>query len=164
MEKSLEKRIGKAARKARVSLGMTQEDAAEQINVSVEFYSRIERGTALPSLKTFLRMAVTFGVSTDKLLGLTENEAAQRLIMEFSTPPPDDPPELKRLVRKLRKTSVHRVRFVNTILNEMEKVSQKENDASPDDLDDLQHGLDMDEDEDRDASVQDLTTDQDDLE
>jgi transcriptional regulator with XRE-family HTH domain len=126
MDKPLEKSIGKAARKARASLGLTQEDAAEQVGVSVEFYSRIERGTALPSLKTFVRMAVAFGMSTDKLLGLSEDEDAQRLIKEFSPPQSDDSPDLRRLLRKLRQGSVHRVRFVNNLLNEVDKILEKE--------------------------------------
>jgi transcriptional regulator with XRE-family HTH domain len=126
MDKPLEKSIGKAARKARASLGLTQEDAAEQVGVSVEFYSRIERGSALPSLKTFVRMAVAFGMSTDKLLGLCEDEDAQRLIKEFAPPQSDDSPDLRRLLRRLRQGSVHRIRFVNNLLNEVDKILEKE--------------------------------------
>lgn len=117
------KDIGNAARKARVALGMTQEDAAEAIGVTVEFYSRIERGTALPSLKTLVRMAIAFRVSTDKLLGLTEDAQARKLLEELASTRPIDPPELRRLFRKLRATKMDKVRFVNVMLHELDKVS-----------------------------------------
>ena len=81
----LKKRIGNAARRARVSLGYTQEDAAEEIGVTVEYYARIERGTSLPSLRKFLRIAFAFGLSTDQMLGLTENAEAQRILEELAS-------------------------------------------------------------------------------
>ena len=117
------KDIGNAARKARVALGLTQEDAAEEIGVTVEFYSRIERGTSLPSLKTLVSMAMAFRVSTDKLLGLTEDEQAERLLREFAARQQrKDPPELRRLFRRLRHTAMDKVRFVTLMLHELEKM------------------------------------------
>ncbi len=121
--KALKKRIGTAARKARNSLGLTQEDAAEKIGVTVEFYSRIERGTALPSLTTFLRMALTFAMSTDALFGLNDEQDAPRVIKEYAAQEPDDPPELKRIIRRLRKATDKVLHFVNTLINELEKLS-----------------------------------------
>ncbi|MEM9491193.1 MAG: helix-turn-helix transcriptional regulator, partial [Myxococcota bacterium] len=63
MNRELAKSIGVAARQARKALHLTQEDAAERINVSSEFYARIERGTSLPSIITFARIVSTLGVS-----------------------------------------------------------------------------------------------------
>ena len=122
MKLSLAKRIGNAARKARVSLGMTQEDAAEKIGVTVEFYARIERGTALPGLKTFVSMAVVLKVSADEMIGLTANATAQRILEEFSAPEPEDPPELRRLLRRLRQASEEVVRYIHHTLKELEKL------------------------------------------
>ncbi|MCG8416468.1 MAG: helix-turn-helix domain-containing protein [Proteobacteria bacterium] len=126
MEKALTKTISKVARKARVALGLTQEGAAEKIGVSVEFYSRIERGRALPSLKTLIRIAVAFGVSTDKLLGIAEGDDVESAIEQYKAPQPDDPPELKRLFRRLRKSSKNTWRVAEIIVKELEKVPDKE--------------------------------------
>lgn len=62
--------IGRTARQARQALGLTQEEVAEKLGVSVEFCSRLERGVALPSLKTFVRLAEVLRVDRDTLLGL----------------------------------------------------------------------------------------------
>lgn len=125
MDKSLEKIIGKNARKARTALKMTQEEVAEQIGVTVEFYSRIERGAAAPSLDTLMRMATIFGVGADQLLGLAANETAQYLIKLYSVPPSEDPPELKRLIRRLRKLSPETIRATGGIVTIISQLSSK---------------------------------------
>lgn len=70
MDDHLAKTIGSAARSARLARGLTQEDAADIVGVSLEFYARIERGKTLPSVPTLLRLAAALGVSADVLLGL----------------------------------------------------------------------------------------------
>lgn len=121
-EELLKKTIGKAARRARVSLGLTQEDVAERIGVSIEFYSRIERGAALPGLETFIAIALALQVGTDKLLGLTEDEEAQRLIKEYSVPPPDDKPLVKRMIRRLRTAPDELIKAVIVLYSELENL------------------------------------------
>lgn len=122
MDKLLAKRIGKVARKARVALGLTQEDTAEKIGITVEFYSRIERGTALPSLSKLITMALIFGISTDKLIGLTEDEEAQRIIKKYTVPPPEEPPDVRRLKRQIAEAAIETRRVVALIINELEKL------------------------------------------
>jgi transcriptional regulator with XRE-family HTH domain len=68
--------IGRTARQARQALGLTQEQVAEKLGVSVEFCSRIERGIALPSLKTFVQLAQVLRVDANTLLGLEPANAA----------------------------------------------------------------------------------------
>jgi transcriptional regulator with XRE-family HTH domain len=70
--------IGKAMRQARHALGLTQEQVAEQLELSVEFCSRIERGVSLPSLKTFIRLAVVLQVDVNILLGFEPTHDATR--------------------------------------------------------------------------------------
>ena len=70
--------IGRAMRQARHALGLTQEQVAEKLELSVEFCSRIERGTSLPSLKTFVRLAEALQVDANTLLGLEHSTAATR--------------------------------------------------------------------------------------
>jgi transcriptional regulator with XRE-family HTH domain len=123
MEPQLAKSIGTAARTIRSSLGMTQREAAKRIGVSVEFYARIERGTALPSIRTFIRLSHVLGVSTDCLLGPSQpglTEQQQRLQAPACTPPHDSV-ELQRLTRLLRKLSPATLRMVLSIVEELQR-------------------------------------------
>lgn len=54
-----------ALRKAR---GMTQEEMAEALNISLEHLSKMERGKRNPSIDLLVAMACYFQVSTDYLL------------------------------------------------------------------------------------------------
>ena len=54
-----------ALRKAR---GMTQEEMAEALNISLEHLSKMERGKRKPSIDLIVAMACYFHVSTDYLL------------------------------------------------------------------------------------------------
>lgn len=135
--KSLNDILGKTVRKARIALGLTQEDAAEKIGISVEFYARIERGQALPSLKTFFVMAIVFQ-GADKLLGFTDNETAQRILKEWADKQPKDPPELRRLFRRLRREGLEKVPFVMSMLTELDnfiKAYMGEDDDEDEDVD-----------------------------
>lgn len=53
-------------RKARIARGMTQEEVAERIGLSLELYARMERGLFLPSAKMFKELYLLIGVSLDK--------------------------------------------------------------------------------------------------
>lgn len=136
MDKKLAKSIGTAARLARKSLELTQEDAAERLNVSVEFYARIERGNSLPSVPTFARIAATLGVSADTLLGQKPPES--------SAPPawlqpalPTEPPEIRRLLRMLRKATPATLRLVSLLLKEIEKHGSSESQERGNDDDEV---------------------------
>lgn len=52
----------------RKALGMTQEELAEALNVSLEHLSKMERGKRKPSIELIVTMACYFHVSTDYLL------------------------------------------------------------------------------------------------
>jgi len=130
MDKELAESIGTAARSARTSLKLTQEDAAERIGVSAEFYARIERGNALPSVPTLARISTSLGVSADNLLGrLTpsagdgeEQPAPLPALAQPPAPaPPTDGPELRRLARRLRKASPVTLRLVALLVKELER-------------------------------------------
>lgn len=134
MNKDLSKMIGRAARDARRALQLTQEDAAERINVSVEFYARIERGNSLPSIGTFARMVSALGVSADVLLGsrptIVQPVAGS---LTWSTTPPSDGPELRRLMRRLRKARPATLRLVNMLVKEIESPSASNDQINQDD-------------------------------
>ncbi len=61
--------IGKKIKKTRKSLGLSQEAAAELCGLSPSFYSNIERGIKVMSLKTFSSICQAFSLSADYLLG-----------------------------------------------------------------------------------------------
>lgn len=123
MDKALAQSIGNAAREARRSLQLTQEDAAERIGVSVEFYSRIERGAALPSLMTFVRMANVLNVSSDVMIGRSPSGDRQAPAVTSLLPSQrEERPEVRRVIRRLRHASPGTLRFVALLLKEMERV------------------------------------------
>ena len=60
--------IGKNLRATRSRMGLTQEQTAERVGITIEFYGRMERGQALPSLKTLVRMADIMKTTPNGLL------------------------------------------------------------------------------------------------
>ncbi|WP_428262771.1 helix-turn-helix transcriptional regulator [Haliangium sp.] len=121
MNEALAKTIGRAAREARKALALTQEDAAERIDVSLEFYARIERGKSLPSIGTFTRIVSALGVSADTLIdNRVVTGTAQGGSSAWAPAPPDDSPELRRLTRRLRKARPATLRLVTLLVKEME--------------------------------------------
>lgn len=125
MDRELAKSIGTAARIARTALGLTQQDAAERIGVSVEFYARIERGNALPSVPTLARISTALGVSADTLLGQAAvrepEQVARQQPSRLSASSPSDAPEIRRLVRRLRKATPATMRLVTLLIKELER-------------------------------------------
>jgi transcriptional regulator with XRE-family HTH domain len=122
MDKALAQSIGNAAREARRALQWTQEDAAERIGVSVEFYSRIERGAALPSLMTFVRMANVLNMSSDVMIGRGASGDRQAATASSLLPSQrEERAEVRRVVRRLRNASPGTLRFVALLLKEMER-------------------------------------------
>lgn len=117
MEDELAQSLGRAARAARKALSLTQEDVAERVDISTEFYARIERGHALPSVSTLARLAGALGLSIDALLARRGQKAAEpkRAWGE------DDRPELRRALRRLRRASPQTLRAVSALLRELER-------------------------------------------
>ena len=119
MNKELAKTIGAAARQARKHLQLTQEDVAERIDVSVEFYARIERGTSLPSILTFVRVVAALGISADLLLG--QQFAAPPAAASWMPISSADSADVRRVVRRIRKAKPSTLRLVNLLLKELER-------------------------------------------
>ena len=132
MNKELAQSIGNAARQARKALRLTQEDAAERINVSAEFYARIERGKSLPSIVTFARMVSALDVSADLMLGHQGTYRAMPAPASWTPTPPNDKPEVRRLLRRLRKAPSSTLRLVGLLLNELERAPASNDQALPD--------------------------------
>ena len=118
--RTLAKSIGNAARQARAALELTQEDAAERLGVSVDFYARIERGNSLPSVPTLARMVAVLGISADVLLGriaFTPGSAPAWI----TAASPTDAPEVRRVGRMLRRATPGALRLVAMLLRELDR-------------------------------------------
>jgi DNA-binding XRE family transcriptional regulator len=68
--KTLQRALASNVRDARKRMGWTQAEMADRIHVPVEVYGRIERGTLLPGLDTFVDICRVLGEMSDRLLGL----------------------------------------------------------------------------------------------
>ncbi|MEM9068325.1 MAG: helix-turn-helix transcriptional regulator [Myxococcota bacterium] len=71
---------------ARTRTGMTQRELAERARVSAEFVSRVERGVAVPSLETLLRLCDALGCTPNDLL-LPSADAARALYDRLRSSP-----------------------------------------------------------------------------
>ncbi|NTX05981.1 helix-turn-helix transcriptional regulator [Myxococcus sp. CA051A] len=123
MDTELASMLGAAARAARVRMGLTQADVAERIGMASEVYGRLERGHMLPSVQNLRRLCVVLNVPPHQLLGLGDDLAA---------PPPakdkagsksreDDTPEMRRLMRNLRKLSPVQLKLMNLVASAMQQ-------------------------------------------
>lgn len=66
-------------------LGLTQEELAEKMDVSIAFLSRIERGTSHPNLKRLSEFCKYLNVTEGFLLNGASSETEGYLKTEFDT-------------------------------------------------------------------------------
>lgn len=95
--------IGKRIKQLRIAKGFTQQELAEQANISTTHMSVIERGVKFPRLDTFIRIANALEVSADTLLiGQVENtsEASASELSELLSK--TSPEERARILNALR--------------------------------------------------------------
>lgn len=62
------KKLGQRIKEERKKLGLTQEQLAEDVNLSTNYISMIERGKRTATLDTIANLAIRFGVTIDYLL------------------------------------------------------------------------------------------------
>src|SRR5689334_751388 len=70
MNRLLATTIGTAAKRARLSAHLTQAQTAEALGVALEVYGRLERGSSLPRVSTFMRLCEVLHASPNVLLGI----------------------------------------------------------------------------------------------
>lgn len=76
--------IGERLKKARVEKNMTQEKPAEQLDVSIAFLSRIERGSSHINLKRLTQICEILGVSEGSILNGVSSNSNNYLTSEFN--------------------------------------------------------------------------------
>ncbi|NMO16376.1 helix-turn-helix domain-containing protein [Pyxidicoccus fallax] len=125
MDTELASMLGAASRAARVRMGLTQADVAERIGMASEVYGRLERGHMLPSVQNLRRLCVVLNVPPHELLGLGENLAAPPPAKDKAPGPvkvrEDDTPEMRRLMRNLRKLSPVQLKLMNLVASAMQQ-------------------------------------------
>ena len=110
---AIQRAISDALPPARKARGLTQQEIAELIDVSVEFYRRLERGRALPSIETLIAMADTLEISVDSMLP----DLRPKPIEHETTPAID------YIVQRCRedRTTMRLVKLVLTVFEQAEK-------------------------------------------
>ena len=64
--------IGESLKRFRTSLGLSQKRFADSLNLAYSLYQYYERDQTVPSAKVIIRIADTYDVSTDYLLGRSD--------------------------------------------------------------------------------------------
>lgn len=77
-------KIGQQIRKLRKAHGLSQEELAEKVNISITHMSHIETGNTKLSLPVFLDIAEALEVSTDDLLGQLEYDTSSKAFAEIA--------------------------------------------------------------------------------
>lgn len=67
---ALKRKLGANMRESRKKMGLTQAEMAVRVQMSLDTYGRMERGTLLPRLDTFVTICQVLGEMSDDLLGL----------------------------------------------------------------------------------------------
>ncbi len=63
----IDKRVGKRIKQRREELGMTQEQFAEKLNVSINYISTIERGASFPRYDKLIMILNALQTSADSI-------------------------------------------------------------------------------------------------
>lgn len=71
--------MGQRIRKRRIQLGITQDELARQMGVSLSFIGHLERGTRKASIDTLVALSNTLSISTDSLLAASINRSPDAL-------------------------------------------------------------------------------------
>ena len=93
--------IGSRIKAARVRAGLTQQEFAEKINLSVPFISRVERGSSHINLKRLSEFCSVLDVSEGSILNGVSNESYDYLLEEFNRILKNCSPEKQKLIYKI---------------------------------------------------------------
>jgi transcriptional regulator with XRE-family HTH domain len=68
-----EKRYGEELKRARASVGISQEDLADRADVHASYVSQLERGIKSPTLGVMLRLAGALGLPAGEMVRAAES-------------------------------------------------------------------------------------------
>lgn len=96
--------VGERLKKARLSKHLTQEKIAEQLDVSVAFLSRIERGSSQINLKRLNQLCAILDVSEGYILSGSSANSKSYLEEDFKELLDKCSPEKQKLIYNIAKT------------------------------------------------------------
>ena len=95
--------IGSRLKQARINAGLTQQELAEKINLSIAFISRIERGSSHINLKRLSEFCSILNVSEGYILNGVADSDENYLYDEFNDILKKCSPEKQKLIYKISK-------------------------------------------------------------
>ncbi len=98
--------IGERLKQARINKNLTQEKLAEQLDVSVAFLSRIERGSSFINLKRLNQICTILGVTEGEILNGASKNSNTYLNKDLSNLIKNCPPEKINLIYNIAKIIV----------------------------------------------------------
>ncbi len=113
--------FGEKIKDLRKERGATQKELAQALSITVSTLSHWECDYQEPSFKDLAMLANYFDVSTDYLLGITEDDSAPRLLTPVQSALPLDETELLKNYRALSYTGKARVSAYADLLREQEE-------------------------------------------
>jgi DNA-binding XRE family transcriptional regulator len=114
-KKELMSHLAAVVREARKKAELTQADVADRVGIVTEVFGRLERGYLVPSLPTFRKLCRVLRLDANAVLGLDVEKAPSW--MKAPEPEADEPPELRRLVRTLRRMNAAQVSVMRSTAN-----------------------------------------------
>jgi len=93
--------IGERLKKARLSKGLTQENLAESLNISIAYLSRIETGTTKLNLKRLSEICKLLDVSESEILSGVSDDSKNYLTDDLNNILKNCSPEKQRLIYKI---------------------------------------------------------------
>ncbi len=98
--------IGSRIKQARLAKNLTQEDLSEELDVSVAFLSRVERGSSHINLKRLNQICKILEISEGYVLNGASINSNEYLNKEFSDLLKSCPPEKQKMIYKVAKTII----------------------------------------------------------
>lgn len=109
-------------RQLRKEAGLTQADVATKLNIKRETYTRYETGTINPPSDMILSMAKIFEVSTDYLLGSSDDPTPPN---KKDSSESEESPEVKEMFEKIKKFSQKNLDRVIDYIDYLENSQKK---------------------------------------
>lgn len=95
--------IGERLKKARLAKGLTQEKLAEQLDLSVAFLSRVERGNTHINLSRLSELCSLLEISEGEILNGTSSNASDYMQSDFNALLKNCSPEKQKLIYNIAK-------------------------------------------------------------
>ena len=99
--------IGERLKKARLAKHLTQEQLAEELDVSVAFLSRAERGDVKINLSRISQLCDILNISISSVLTGTVSNSKDYLLEDFSNLLKNCPPEKLKLIYDVAKVIIN---------------------------------------------------------